>query len=106
MRKDSSDDLQLETAKKQKRENRSIHFRSKDEMKRCYTTPEDAKRRGYWALTNAYFVLEKGTSEGTNERRRLDAAIKQLGDIGYVLVEANGGVEIWRSGRKLDVSEE
>ncbi len=60
-------------------------------------TQAEAEAQGLWRLTNPY---------KPNETRFMERAIRQLGGIGYCLVETEFGPTIWRSGRQLEVEGE
>jgi len=60
-------------------------------------TEAEAEAQGLWRLTNPYLA---------NEGRFMERAIRQLGSIGYCLVETPLGPTIWRSGRQLIVETE
>lgn len=62
--------------------------------KTLYATAAEARERGFWRLTNAYHLPQ--------DEWMLTAAVNQLGNISCVLVPFDGGVTIWRAGRKLD----
>ena len=55
-------------------------------------TPTAARKLGYRPLTNPY---------KTDEQPMLDNALKSLRGCNVVLVEAIGGVEIWRAAVEL-----
>lgn len=63
-------------------------------LQHTYATPDDARAKGFWRLTNAYYSPQ--------DDWMLTAAIKQLGGISYRLVPRDGGVTIWRAGRMLE----